>query len=46
MTHCQTLKKDLTKSLYYTTNNNWEKGKKQGSRNQSSGLSYFLSLTR
>ena len=25
---------------------NWEKGKKQGNRNQSSGLSYFLSLTR
>ena len=46
MTHCQTLTKDLIKSLYYTTNNNWEKGKKQGNRNQSSGLSYFLSLTR
>ena len=46
MTHCQTLKKDLIKSLYYTTNNYWEKAKKQVYRNQSSGLSYFLSLTR
>ena len=34
------------KSLYYTTNNNWEKAKKQVYRNQSSGLSYFVSLTR
>ena len=31
-THRQTLTKDLIKSLYHTTNNNWEKGKKQGNR--------------
>ena len=32
MTHRQTLMKDLIKSLYHTTNNNCEKGKKQGNR--------------